>query len=299
MKSLQYNPLFIAILSLLPIFGSSMILYEEPPKEGLPLFWWGEDKEINFGDHISLKLVERIIDGPLRYYRKKPKSREQKLLAIGSIFYFAYDQDVIWGSGINGKTLDPSVYTFSDLDVRAVRGPLTRNFLREHFNIDCPEIYGDPALLFPYFFPEFRKKESPAYDYVIIPHYSERNLFPKSECPNVIHPTDPWYEVVDKILDSKFVISSSLHGIVLAEAFGIPARLLRISENENIFKYQDYYLGTNRPCFQFATSIEEALEMGGEPPFFCDLQKLYEAFPFEFWPSSDFKFPKFSMSGNL
>lgn len=299
MRSLHLTTLFLAALTLFPLSVQSMSLYEMGPQEGLPLFWWGEDKEINFGDYISLKLVERIIDGPVRYFRKKPKSQERKLLALGSIFYFANDYDIIWGSGINGKTLEKNHYRFTDLDVRAVRGPLTRQFLREQFNIDAPEIYGDPALLFPYFFPEFKRSESPEIDYLVIPHFSERKLFPEARYPNIVYPTDPWNEVIEKILNSKFVISSSLHGIVIAEAYGIPARYLRVSENQNLFKYHDYYQGTGRPFFQYATSVEAALEMGGEPPFFCDLQKLYEAFPFEFWPLAPFKFPKFSMCGIL
>ena len=94
---------------------------------------------------------------------------------------------------------------------------------------------------------------------------------------------DKVYEVIEKITDSRFVISSPLHGLIVAEAFGIPARMLRITTHEPLLKYQDYYYGTNRPYFQYAQSIEEAFQMGGEPPFECDLQKLYEAFPFEYW----------------
>lgn len=165
----------------------------------------------------------------------------------------------------------------------------------ENFWIYCPEIYGDPALLFPYFFQEFKKKENPSNEFIVIPHYSERSLLPKSMGSFIVHPTDPWEEIFEKILDSKFVIASSLHGIIVAEAFGIPARMLRVTEHEALIKYQDYYLGTNRPDFCYATSIEEALEMGGEQPFQCDLDRLYRAFPFEFWPNAQFIFPNFSM----
>jgi len=269
-----------------------MTLPKEATNEGLPLFYWQEGSFINFGDYLSLKLIERIVEGPVRFYTKKKKDMDKKLLAIGSIFYFACDHDVVWGSGVNGKRLDKADYHFSELDIRAVRGPLTRQFLIDNFNIHSPEIYGDPGLLFPYFFPEFRRKSVPSRDYIVILHYSEQNLFAKDSFHNV-NSTDPWNEVLAKILDSQFVISSSLHGIVMAEAYGIPARLLRITENEPMFKFQDYYAGTNRPYFQFATSIEEALQMGGEPPFQCNLKKLYEAFPFEFWPHSQFQFPDF------
>jgi pyruvyltransferase len=260
--------------------------------EGIPLFYWKEGSFVNFGDHLSLKLVERIVDGPVRFYTKKTKNSEKKLLAIGSIFYFACDNDVIWGSGINGKRLNKMDYQFANLDIRAVRGPLTRQFLMEQFNIVCPEIYGDPALLFPYFFPEFKKKTCPSRDYIIIPHYSELKLFSNDD-EHIVNSTDPWNEVLEQILDSRFVISSSLHGIVVAEAYGIPARLLRITENEPLFKFQDYYFGTNRPYFQFANSIEEALQMGGELPFQCNLKRLYESFPFELWPHASFHFPIF------
>lgn len=250
--------------------------------QDLPLFYWRDPKLVNFGDYLSLKLVERIVKKPIRVY-EGDLGKERKLLAIGSILSFATDWDIVWGAGINGKLLQKKDYLFHHLNVRAVRGPLTREFLLRHFNIRSPEIYGDPGLLFPYFFPEFKRSASPHYPYIVIPHYSEIHLFPKEGNPHVVYPSDPWDEVIRKILDSQFVISSSLHGIVIAEAYGIPARLLRITDHEPLFKYKDYYLGTHRPYFQYAHSVDEALKMGGEPPFDCDLNKLYQAFPFEFW----------------
>jgi pyruvyltransferase len=264
----------------------------QKPCEGLPLYYWNQQWRgrifENFGDVLSQKLVERIVGGPVRIYKLEQKP-EKKLLAIGSLLYFANNNDVLWGTGTNGKFTKKKDFKFTTLDVRAVRGPLTRKFLWETFRIKCPEIYGDPALLIPYFFPEFKRRKKPKYDYIIIPHYSEEELFPKDEWENVVYSTEPWNEVLSKILDSRFVISSSLHAIIVAEAYGIPARLFIVSNNEPLFKYYDYYLGTNRPHFQYATSVEEAMEMGGEPPFECDLKKLYEAFPFEFWPNVNFK----------
>ncbi len=278
------NKIFKVACVLVGVLASPLLFPQEPSATtGLPLLFWGEDKFENFGDVLSLKLVERIVGGSLEYYKKPPKKSLKKLLAIGSILSWASEGDVIWGSGINGKLLESKSYKFQKLDVRAVRGPLTREFLKENFQIDCPEVYGDPALLIPHFFPEFQKKGNPSYSYIIIPHYYEVSQFPKSEYPNVVYPSEPWNIIIEKILNSRFVISGSLHGIVVAEAFGIPARLLKTCAREPIFKYRDYYLGTNRPNFQIAYTIEEALQMGGEPPFECDLKKLYEAFPFEFW----------------
>lgn len=252
-------------------------------QQQVPLYYWQAKSYTNFGDYLSLKLVERIVESSVESTHDESR---KKLLAIGSILAKAIDGDVVWGSGVSGKRLHAEDYKkIRNLDVRAVRGPLTRQFLMETFGISCPEIYGDPALLVPYFFPEFKKNKKQTYEYIIIPHYSEQHLFPKDKYKNVVYPTEPWDTVIKKILDSKFVIAGALHGIIIADAYHIPARWLRVTENEPVFKYQDYYLGTNRPNFRFATSVEEALKLGGEDFFKCDLEKLYAAFPFDCWPN--------------
>lgn len=275
------------------IYATLLLASTQALAKDLPLYYWQQPQFVNFGDFLSVKLVERMVNCPVRIYKKKPNFKEKKLLAIGSLFFFAADDDIIWGTGINGKTLDKADYNFTTLDVRAIRGPYSRQFLLDNFQIECPEIYGDPALLIPYLFPEFKRQKNPKFDYIVIPHYSEIHLFPRSDADNIVYATDPWNIVIERILDSKFVISSSLHGVIVAEAYGIPAKLLRVTETEPLFKFKDYYAGTGRDHFEFATSIEEALQMGGEEPFKCDLEALYNAFPFEYWPDAILNSPNF------
>ena len=86
--------------------------------------------------------------------------------------------------------------------------------------------------------------------------------------------TDPWEEIVEKIIDSRFVVSTALHGVVIAEAYHIPALLVYSLKREPTFKHIDYYHGTNRPHFQYATSIDEAFDMLGEP-LLCAISKSY------------------------
>lgn len=244
------------------------------------LFWWRPNNgTTNFGDELSAKIVEKIIQRPIFETEKKGP----KFLALGSILHFASEGDVIWSSGINGKHPASKDYHFTNLDVRAVRGPLTAQFLRDLGIKNVPDIYGDPALLIPFLFPEF--KATPIRDYIVIPHLSEERLFRNH--PNVVMPSEFWRDVVQTITESRFVISSSLHGIIVAEAFGIPARLLRITENEPLFKYEDYYLGTGRKSFKFAKTIEEALKMGGEPLPEVDLAALLNAFPKELFTAEN------------
>lgn len=242
----------------------------------ISVYCWRPEEGTNFGDELSIALVERIVGKSVR----QAEIQQCKLLAIGSVIQFAKNRDVIWGAGMNGNDLKRNCFPFEYLDVRAVRGPLTKKFL-SNLGISAPSIYGDPALLLPYFFPEFKLSSIPKYDYVVIPHLSEVSLFTGVE--NVVLPTEPWEQVIEKILQSKFVISSSLHGLIIAEAFGIPARMLRVTYNEPDFKYLDYYLGTGRATFNPAFSIEEALKLGGEPPPSCDLDRLLQAFPYEYF----------------
>lgn len=244
----------------------------------IKLFYWKPDYFENFGDELSYELVKRIVPNLQVTTPQKP-TNEKKLLAIGSIIGYAQDGDLIWGSG---RLKDSIAKQTAKFDVRAVRGPNTReNLIRVH-NISVPEIYGDPALLLPHFFPEYKRKAHPKYEYTVIPHFLEQHLpiFNSKTNPNVIYPTQKWQLVIRRILNSKLVIASAMHGIIVAESFGIPARMLFPKTKEpNYFKYIDYYYGTGRFNFKYATSIDEALKMGGEPPVICDLEKLYAAFP--------------------
>lgn len=257
------NAVFVILSSFLffATLLSDAILFHSGPK--------------NFGDHLSHILINNIIGKKIQVTEKK-NTKGKKLFAIGSILHFANDGDVVWGSGINGKYFDK--HTFKRLDVRAVRGPLTRQFLLK-MGIKCPEIYGDPALLMPIFFPEFKVPAIKKQKFIFIPHLHERHLFVQSQ--NIVFPTEDWKIVIQKMVWSELVISSSLHGVIVAEAYHVPARLLRITNIEPLFKYQDYYLGTGRPNFKFATSIEEAIKMGGERPPQVNLKKLLDSFPWD------------------
>lgn len=205
------------------------------------------------------------------------------MLAIGSILHFARDGDHVWGTGWNGKVGDEH-FTARDLTVHAVRGPLTAEFLRTR-GFAVPEIYGDPALLVPYLFPG-RFKPSAELDHVLVPNLHDLALVKNQ--PHVVSPLRGWNAVVTSILKARLVLASSLHGLIVAEAFGIPARYVRLSETEHVFKYQDYHLGSGRTEAEFtiARSIEEGLEMGGAPPIRYDPAPLMQAFPFSLWQAA-------------
>lgn len=252
-----------------------------PTYPRVELFYWNPPQgAMNFGDYLSHVIVCKHLADCGRFLDEETL-RARRLLAIGSILHFAHDGDVIWGSGVNGK-IDAEAHRFRTLDVRAVRGPLTREFLTRR-GIEAPEVYGDPALLLPRLFGE-RFKATRGRAHVFVPNLHDITLTTGWE--DVVSPSLPWNTCIDRILNAEFVMASSLHGLIVAEAFGIPARYVRLSETEGIFKYRDYALGTGRAQFEFARSREEALEMGGMAPPSFDAAALLDAFPLDLWTGS-------------
>ena len=251
------------------------------PYEGaaLDLFYWKSPLGVNFGDYLSSVIVTKMACTK-GYFLSEELSRPKRLLAVGSILHFAQDGDIIWGSGVNGKVAAEQ-HGFSDLDVRAVRGPLTRDYL-ERRGIKVPEIYGDPALLTAHLLPErFARPSTGRRSIAYVPNLHDRAYMKDWE--GYISPLDRWDKVIRQIIAADFIVSSSLHGLVIADAFGIPCRYLRLSEVEAPFKYEDYVLGTGRTRLTFATSREEAQRMGPmEPPCFAP-EPLMRAFPFDIW----------------
>lgn len=239
--------------------------------------WRPSGGAINFGDHLATVVVAKVLaDGG--HLLGEQVTTGRRMFSVGSVLHFAATGDVVWGSGINRKLPDDR-HVFANLDVRAVRGPRTAAFLRDR-GINVPSVYGDPALLIPHLF-SGRFVRQVRHKAVFVPNLHELGHV-KTDLP-VISPLQGWNRVVEQILSAEFVVSSSLHGLVIAESFGIPARYVRLTENENLFKYEDYVFGTGRDKLVPATLIEAALDMGGMPPAVIDTQGLLDAFPWDLW----------------
>ncbi len=231
----------------------------------------------NFGDLLAPEIVAAIL--AQRGIRPEDAVSPRRLLSVGSVIRLAGDGDVIWGTGVNGKSLDHP-YGFRTLDVRAVRGPLTREFLLGRGQ-DVPEIYGDPGLLTGLLWPrETVQREEWAAPTLIVPNFNDWSSY-RSE-PNVLSPRTDLRTCIARIASAEFVIGSSLHAIVLAESFGIPARFIA-SAHEPAFKYEDYYLGSGRSGYHPGRSIAHAMGLGGEVPPVWSATPLLDAFPADLW----------------
>lgn len=235
-------------------------------------YWKLNANQENLGDYLSKIVVD--------YFKPQKKYRGgyKHLYAIGSILGFGCQKATVWGSGLlSPYRLYLKRLKLAELDIRSVRGPRTRNVLTE-LGIKCPQIYGDPAILMPYIYkPENLSKE---YEISLITHFSDDSSYDDYNRINML--TTNYQFVIDEIIKSKLVISSSLHGIILAETYGIPAILLN---NGDLFKYMDWYESTGRSDIKVAANIEKALNM--EPMRLPKLEEMQEkvlnAFPKDLW----------------
>ena len=130
-------------------------------------------------------------------------------------------------------------------------------------------------------------KSSFEYDASLVLHYSDELSFdiPQELQINIISIRTRDYEsFISQIVKSKRVISSSLHEIILAETYNIPAVLL-LKEDHSLFKYEDWYKSTGREEIVVAHSIEEALKIDPMPiPDLHPIQAdLIKAFPSDLW----------------
>ena len=129
----------------------------------------------NVGDYVSVEVVRYLcsING---CDMSADVKQTKHLYAVGSIL-LGYQDATIWGSGFgydNSTRWYFGVLSFihkhyHKTDIRAVRGPETRRILMK-MGYDCPEIYGDPAVLLPLIYSPKQEKTEP---YVVIPHYSK------------------------------------------------------------------------------------------------------------------------------
>lgn len=206
-------------------------------------------KKHNLGDDINIPLLKHLSGRNVRTYNTLFK-RNINILAIGSIIEICTNsRSIIWGSGsISGKT----ILKQKPLKVLAVRGPLTREYLLNQ-GIECPVVYGDPALLCPLVYsPRSTKK----YKLGLIPHYKDEDSpvlisFLKNN-PDVLlirmRNYKTWKDVIDKICSCECIASSSLHGLIISDAYRIPNTRIVLSNNivGGDFKYKDYYGGVNK-----------------------------------------------------
>lgn len=248
--------------------------------EAVSLFFWKSNiGHGNFGDELSAFITKQLVDHNKYDLVFNDETATHRLICVGSYITAARDNYNIFGSGV--RTLDQKK-EYDNLNVHAVRGPLTRKYLMSH-GIDCPEIYGDPALLLSrYYEPNIRKELKDKIG--IVPHFTNYQKYLQKNIDrkfHLINPCDKWSDVIDQICSCKAVVSSSLHGLICSDAYNVPN--LWINEfalREGTLKFEDYFMSQGRDTVNIKSLSEyddELLYMGGNK---IDLDILISVFPF-------------------
>jgi len=243
----------------------------------------------NWGDDLNTPLIKYITGEIPTYVKHKfiPPSGVDIYLVVGSILRFATKYTAVWGPGFISLK---DRMKCCPKEIHAVRGPLSRKKLLTQ-GIACPKIYGDPALLYPRFYkPKNIKKK---YKLGIIPHYIDKkvptvDLFRNKSDIFVIDIQGPINQVVDDICSCERIASSCLHGIICADAYGIPSTWIKFS-NRVIgkgFKFKDYFASVGRKdteplVIKKDITIQKILDQFYEYKLNIDLDKLYEVCPFK------------------
>lgn len=204
----------------------------------IPLTYWINTE--NFGDLLSPWLYQKITGLPVAY----SNGAEKSYIGIGSIMKYATNQSIIWGTGSFGTESKRQIPL--DATYLAVRGPLTRARV-QNTGVVCPAVYGDPALLTPmYYWPDIE----PQYEVGIVLRWSEKKWVNRDFGPGVKKiylKTDDIEGVLNDMLQCKRIITSSLHGLIIADAYGIPSAWLDShTPKGGEFKFYDYFLTVNK-----------------------------------------------------
>ena len=207
----------------------------------------------NWGDELNWNLLKALTRLPLRHVNDSGllEDDEWKLLFIGSGLSASNvdERTIVWGQGI---LYEDATISAHPKEVRSVRGPLTREKLLAS-GIECPEVYGDPALLMPLVYRPLAQKR---YRLGFAVHFRERDL-PHVQEFRRQHPEIlfidmgdyvKWTEIIDKICSCEKLVSSSLHAIITADAYGIPNVFVKFSDKVlgGTFKFRDYFAGVGR-----------------------------------------------------
>lgn len=221
------------------------------------LNYW--DEADNLGDTLTPVIVSYMLKKKdIAVDKRIPQSKH--LYAVGSILTAGIQDTTVWGSGILNPKL---LYRIENrkLDIRAVRGPLTQVVLTD-YGYETPLVYGDPAILMPEIYNPEKVEHKCKFGLVTHKDYNlNKSVVDESILDDILQidiKTRDYKKFIRDLLSVDIVISSSLHGIILAEAYGVPAILLQ--PQVDAFKYYDYYYSTGRLSFPIAKTVEKALK---------------------------------------
>lgn len=209
----------------------------------LKLYWSSSLKNgrKNFGDWLSPVLVQHLSGREVVH----AAPNDADLVAIGSILQRVkhrwWNRRVnIWGSGF----IEAREPVAARHHYHAVRGKQTAQLIT---GVNPPAL-GDPGLLVDRLLPHYAQVPK-RYAVGLVPHYKDQQhpavqqflqRVPNSAVIDIL--SEPM-DFLPQLAACEFVLSSSLHGLIVADAFRIPNAWIELSSSVRgeQFKFRDYY----------------------------------------------------------
>jgi hypothetical protein len=295
-----------------------------------PLAWAGASvtsNYVNFGDALSPVMVALVTGMPVS--RVPFASTAPRLAAVGTIGHGFTGGDVtFWGTGSSlyrnpfAPAEQKEAYTAPPdtlIRIAATRGPISEQVLSGNGAIAAPGVYGDPVWALPRF---HSRPVEQVWDLGVILHLSdltdrsydvhfnplhERYVIPpelqsRVKLINTVTPVSVRgvMDKVDEIRSCRRIVSTSLHGLVIPESYGIPCLYFGVRGKEGLAEAQtdldsgldprilDLYSGlglTHLPIYQQPRrrrtnwlDVMRAVDDAWEPRF-CDVDRLLAAMP--------------------
>lgn len=278
--------------------------------------------DANLGDALSAVVVAMIGQVPIT--RAAFNSESERVAGVGTIGHALHSGKVhLWGTGFdmsrdrNGATTGYTVPEYTEIVVHAVRGRQTADALRAR-GLKVPESYGDPVWFLPKIFPDPGVK---THELGVIVHISEldtptadslvRSAIERYRIPpelsgqiRIINTYTPptikgLRDKTEEIVSCRRILSTSLHGLVIAETYGIPCawfatypgeagRLAITGERPIDHRMRDFYSGADRdyvlsylqPLSQPTDWLDTMRFLDREwQPLQYSGEKLFNAFP--------------------
>lgn len=225
--------------------------------------WYGI-RHRNWGDDLNYYFLQELIGRPVVFYHNFKLAKWLHLknyLCIGTLLdavNYANAQTIVLGSGVSGQERS----FVHPKNILAVRGKKTKEFC-DRYGVSCPEIYGDLALLLPLIYKPstpalpHREGASKKYRLGIIPHVLDLHHLVVEEIRKKLADEiliidlahyKKWTDVIDQICSCECILSSSLHGLIVSDAYQVPNCWIKLSGRipGGYFKYLDYASSVKR-----------------------------------------------------
>ena len=217
---------------------------------------WTGIRHNNWGDDLNYYFISHLTKRPIvflhRFWLAK-KLNFRNYLCIGTLLdavNYSRESTIVWGTGVSGQD---RLFTIPK-EIRSVRGKKSIDFLRQK-NMPYPALVGDPALILPLFYQPKNKEKK--YKLGIIPHVIdlEHPVIKQIQSENSnevliinLSKFDKWTDIIDQICSCESIASSSLHGLITSDTYGVPNCWIELSGkiSGGHFKFYDYASSVNR-----------------------------------------------------